>query len=188
MLQPQLVTEIINILNKNNIEYMLTGSFVSSLQGEPRLTHDIDLIINISQNEANKITDIFSKEIFYFDSDNIIEAVKDKTQFNIIALDGSGKIDFWLLTESEFDKSRFGRRIKKSFFNLDVLISAPEDTIIEKLYWSELSGGSQKHFCDALRVFEIQYDILDREYINFWVEKLLLNEIFIKLRKEAENI
>ena len=43
MLQPQLVIEVINILNKNNIEYMLTGSFVSSLQGEPRLTHDIDL-------------------------------------------------------------------------------------------------------------------------------------------------
>ena len=55
MLQPQLVIEVINILNKNNIEYMLTDSFVSSLQGEPRLTHDIDLIINISQNEANKI-------------------------------------------------------------------------------------------------------------------------------------
>ncbi len=44
MLQPQLVIQIINILSKNNIEYMLTGSFVSSLQGEPRLTHDIDLI------------------------------------------------------------------------------------------------------------------------------------------------
>ncbi len=188
MLQPQLVIEVINILNKNNIEYMLTGSFVSSLQGEPRLTHDVDLIINISQNEASKIIDVFSKDIFYFDSDNIIHAIKDKTQFNIIAIDGSGKIDFWLLTESEFDKSRFGRRIKKSFLNLDVFLSTPEDTIIEKLYWSELSGGSQKQFIDALRVFEIQYDILDMEYINFWVEKLLLNEIFIKLKKEAENI
>ncbi|MHB1336546.1 MAG: hypothetical protein ACYCXQ_11420 [Candidatus Humimicrobiaceae bacterium] len=54
-----------NILNKNNIEYMLTGSFVSSLQGEPRLTHDIDLIINISQNEANKIKCILILCILY---------------------------------------------------------------------------------------------------------------------------
>jgi len=188
MLQPQLVIEVINLLNKNNIEYMLTGSFVSSLQGEPRLTHDIDLIININQKEANKITDIFSKDIFYFDSDNIIQAIKDKTQFNIIALDGSGKIDFWLLTDSEFDKSRFSRKIKKSFFNLNILLSTPEDTIIEKLYWSELSGGSQKQFTDALRVFEIQHDLLDMGYIDFWVEKLLLKEIFLKLKKEAENI
>ncbi|MHB8278541.1 MAG: nucleotidyltransferase domain-containing protein [Candidatus Humimicrobiaceae bacterium] len=188
MLQPQLVIEVINILNKNNIEYMLTGSFVSSLQGEPRLTHDIDLIININQNEANKIISVFSKDIFYFDEDNIIHAIKDKTQFNIIAIDGSGKIDFWLLTDGEFDKSRFGRRIKKRFFKIDVLVSTPEDTIIEKLYWSELSGSSQKQFTDALRVFEIQHDILDMEYINFWVEKLLLNDIFIKLKKEAENI
>jgi hypothetical protein len=80
-----LVIEVINILNKNDIEYMLTGSFVSSLQGEPRLTHDIDLIINISQSEANKIISVFSKDIFYFDEDNIMHAIKDRTQFNIIA-------------------------------------------------------------------------------------------------------
>ena len=86
MLQPQLVIEVINILNKNDIEYMLTGSFVSSLQGEPRLTHDIDLIINISQSEANKIISVFSKDIFYFDEDNIMHAIKDRTQFNIIAI------------------------------------------------------------------------------------------------------
>ncbi len=188
MLQPQLVIEVINILNKNDIEYMLTGSFVSSLQGEPRLTHDIDLIINISQSEANKIISVFSKDIFYFDEDNIIHAIKDRTQFNIIAIDGSGKIDFWLLTDSAFDKSRFDRRIKKRFFNIDVLVSTPEDTILQKLYWSELSGYSQKQFIDALRVFEIQQDVLDMEYIDFWVGKLLLNDIFVKLKKEAESI
>ena len=64
-------------LNKNNIEYMLTGSFVSSLQGEPRLTHDIDLVIDISKSEANKMISVFSKDIFYFDEDNIIHAIKD---------------------------------------------------------------------------------------------------------------
>ncbi|MCL6087940.1 MAG: hypothetical protein M1475_05970 [Actinobacteria bacterium] len=187
MLQPQLVIDIINILNKNNIEYMLTGSLVSSLQGEPRLTHDIDLIININENEENKIADIFSKDIFYFDTDEIIQAIKNKTQFNIIACDGSGKIDFWLLTGSNFDKSRFTRRIKKIFFGIDVFVSTPEDTIIEKLYWSKLSGKSQKQFTDALRVFEIQYDILNMDYIKYWVDKLLLNDIFIELEKSREN-
>ena len=186
MLQPQLVIETISILNKNNIEYMLTGSFVSSLQGEPRLTHDIDLVINISQSEANKMISFFSKDIFYFDEDNIIHAIKERTQFNIIAIDGSGKIDFWLLTDGAFDKSRFNRRIKKRFLNIELLVSTPEDTIIEKLYWSELSGSSQKQFIDALRVFEVQHDILDMEYIDFWVEKLLLSDIYIKLKKEAE--
>lgn len=185
MLQPQLVIDVINILNKNNIEYMLTGSFVSSLQGEPRLTHDIDLIVNIEQIEANKILRAFSKDIFYFDEENVVNAIKDKTQFNIIAVDGSGKIDFWLLTDSDFDKSRFSRRIKEEFYGKDVFVSTPEDTIIEKLYWSKLSGNSQKQFIDALRVFEIQHDILNMEYIKYWVEKLLLNDIFIKLKKSS---
>ena len=188
MLQPRLVIEVINILNKNNIEYMLTGSFVSSFQGEPRLTHDIDLIININQNEENKIINAFSKDIFYFDEDNIIQAIKDKTQFNIIALDGRGKIDFWLLTDSEFDKSRFSRKIKEKFYGKEVFISTPEDTIIEKLYWSKLSGSSQKQFTDALRVFEIQQDILDIKYIKYWIEKLNLTDIFMRLINEIKNI
>jgi hypothetical protein len=188
MLQSKLVIGVIDILNKNNIEYMITGSFVSSLQGEPRLTHDIDLIVNIKQIEANKILKAFSKDIFYFDEDNIVQAIKEKTQFNVIAMDGSGKIDFWLLTDSEFDKSRFSRKIKEDFYGKEVFISTPEDTIIEKLYWSISSGNSKKQFTDALRVFEIQEDILDMQYIKYWVEKLLLTDIFTRLKNEIENI
>jgi len=35
----------LNILNKNQIQYFVTGSVASIVYGEPRLTHDIDLII-----------------------------------------------------------------------------------------------------------------------------------------------
>ena len=35
----------LNILNENNIQYFLTGFVASIVYGEPRLTHDIDLVI-----------------------------------------------------------------------------------------------------------------------------------------------
>lgn len=38
---------MISVLDVNGIEYMVTGSLVSSSQGEPRATHDIDLIVRI---------------------------------------------------------------------------------------------------------------------------------------------
>lgn len=34
-------------LTEKNIPYMLTGSLVSSLQGIPRSTHDMDIIVSI---------------------------------------------------------------------------------------------------------------------------------------------
>jgi hypothetical protein len=37
---------------------MLTGSVVSSLQGEPRSTHDIDIVVAIKRPSAKKLVDV----------------------------------------------------------------------------------------------------------------------------------
>ena len=42
MPQQELLKLVIARLDEAGIEYMLTGSLASSLQGEPRATHDID--------------------------------------------------------------------------------------------------------------------------------------------------
>jgi len=38
---------VVEVLQRAGVPYMVTGSLVSSLQGEPRATHDIDLIVQI---------------------------------------------------------------------------------------------------------------------------------------------
>jgi len=37
----------------------------------------------------------------------------------------------------------------------EIWVSSPEDTILAKLRWANLSGGSEKQFIDALRVYEV---------------------------------
>ena len=64
MSQFRLLEEIIKKLESSSIPYMLTGSIVSSLQGVPRSTHDIDVIISISEKDIEKIISNFSKEDF----------------------------------------------------------------------------------------------------------------------------
>ncbi len=44
MQDPNLFGIYLNILNKNQIQYFVTGSVASIIYGEPRLTHDIDPI------------------------------------------------------------------------------------------------------------------------------------------------
>jgi len=41
----------LKILNENMIQYMVTGSVASIVYGEPRLTHDIDLVIILHEKE-----------------------------------------------------------------------------------------------------------------------------------------
>ena len=55
MPQQELLKKVIQVLNKIDISYMLTGSLASSIQGEPRSTHDIDLVVYIPKSSIKKL-------------------------------------------------------------------------------------------------------------------------------------
>ncbi|MCL4377861.1 MAG: hypothetical protein M1409_05680, partial [Actinobacteria bacterium] len=165
--------------------YMLTGSIVSSLQGEPRLTHDIDIVIILDKTDVKKIINSFPSDRYYCNENAIIKAIDNREQFNVIDLDEGDKIDFWILTESDFDKSRFSRKQKKSFLGFGILVSSPEDTILEKLYWSKISGGSEKQTIDALRVDRKQLPKLDMTYLEKWAYRLGIMPLLKKIKSIA---
>jgi len=71
---------------------------------------------------------------------------------------------------------------------LKILISSPEDTILAKLRWAKLSGGSEKQFTDALRVYEVQYGKLDIDYLEQWVKILNIESLWKRLVYEAQTI
>jgi hypothetical protein len=176
MLQQELLAEVLDVLHQQQIEYMITGSLVSSLQGEPRTTHDIDIVVNIRPTQITSFIAAFSGERFYIDEDAVYEALKHHGMFNLIDTKSGDKVDFWIVTNSLFDISRFSRRILITALNLSMYISTPEDTIIMKLNWSKLSGKSRKQMDDALRVYELQFKILNMDYIQTWVQELELIE------------
>ena len=108
--------------------------------------------------------------------------------FNLLEAEHGDKVDFWILKEEPFDRSRFSRRNIEEINELKIQVSSAEDTILAKLNWAELSGGSEKQFGDALRVYEVQYQNLDSDYLESWVKKLNLAEIWKRLKKEAEIV
>ena len=188
MLQPKILIQIIELLNKNRIDYMITGSIVSSLQGEPRSTHDTDIVINIKQSAVQIFVESFPPPDYYVDESSIKEAISQNGMFNLIDTNEGDKFDFWVLTNDEFDLRRFKRKIKEKLFGTELNVSAPEDTVLAKLKWCKLSGGSNKQYTDALRVFEVQYEKLDMEYLKKWAEKLSVQDLYEKLIDEAEPL
>lgn len=188
MLQPKLLKKVLGILDENNIDYMVTGSLVSSIQGEPRATHDIDILVNISISAIPILVTSFPPPVFYISDTAIEEAIIQKTMFNLLDTTEGDKIDFWILTDDPFDQSRFSRKYKEHLLGLAMKISTPEDTIIMKLRWAEMSGGSEKQFTDALRVYEVQFARLDISYIELWAKRLKLQVIWQQLKQAAEPI
>jgi len=186
--QSDLLKKIVGILAAREIPYMLTGSLVSSIQGEPRSTHDIDIIISMHPSDIPGIVQAFPAKEFYLDHESITQALKNQGMFNVIDLREGDKVDFWMLTNSEFDRSRFSRRQKVELLGENIWISSAEDTILAKLRWSELCGGSRKHYLDALKVYEVQYPQVNMGYLTVWAQRLNLSARFNELIGEAKII
>ncbi len=188
MLQQKLLKKVVELLEENNIEYMVTGSIASSMQGEPRLTHDIDIVINISQISIPLFLNAFTIPDYYISEDAIIDAIKYKSMFNVLNNIDGDKVDFWILTNEDFDISRFARKQKIKMHSFCMNISNPEDTILSKLKWANLAGGSEKQFNDVLSVYELQFGVLNFNYIEKWVKILKVDELWQRIKNEANPI
>lgn len=165
---------------------MVTGSVVSSLQGEPRSTHDIDLVVVLRKSMVQKLVEAFPPPDFYLSEASILDAIDTGGMFNVIDANEGDKIDFWMLTDESFDQSRFSRKYAEGVMGFSIQVSSPEDTILAKLKWAQLSGGSEKQFADALRVYEVQYGKLDLDYLADWAETLNVESALKRLQDVAQ--
>lgn len=182
--QAKILKDITYFLDSSKIPYMITGSWSSIYYGRPRASHDIDFVVELQTEGVGKITEIFSRlpETFMIQPETIKEAIKNKSQFQAVHLPTMLKMDFWILTDEEFDKSRFLRRKRIRLFNQYMEMATPEDTIIQKLIWFS-KGEIEKHLIDAAFVLQIQGKKLDRKYLNQWINKLKLKKYFEMLKK-----
>ena len=186
MSQQELLKKVIRALESAGVEYMVSGSIASSLQGEPRLTHDIDLVVAIQEPKVGLLVSSFPAPDYYLDADTILDAIKQKRVFNLIDVNSGDKVDFWILTDEPFDVSRFKRKYAQEVAGIKIVVSSPEDTILMKLRWAKLSEGSEKQFVDALRVYEVQFEKLDIDYLKEWSKRLGINALFKKIQEQAE--
>lgn len=67
MSQAELLAEAIAALDSADVGYVLTGSLVSSLQGEPRATHDVDIVIEVDFRAVERLAVSFGAPRYYFD-------------------------------------------------------------------------------------------------------------------------
>ena len=62
MSQQELLSKLVDFLDQARIPYMLTGSIASSLHGEPRSTHDVDVVVVLDPESITKLLGAFSEK------------------------------------------------------------------------------------------------------------------------------
>jgi hypothetical protein len=170
--QLELLTHAVSALEDAGVSYMLSGSYASSLHGQPRATHDIDLVVELESRQVGALLRAFPETRYYFSREAIDAAVRERRMFNILDTEEGDKIDFWLLTDDAFDQERFARRVSVPFAGGSIRVSTPEDTILMKLRWAADSGGSERQTDDARRVYQVSTDKIDDAYLERWAASL----------------
>jgi len=167
-------------LESSGIPYMISGSIAANFYTAPRMTRDVDIIIEIGEMDAQKIFSLFSGD-FYVDLESVKDAIRQKQMFNIIHNEAIIKVDFIIKKDTEYRKLEFERRRSIVFGQERIDITSPEDLIISKLYWAK-DSLSDLQIRDVQNMLRTVPD-LDIGYIEKWVAKLGLEMVYRKANK-----
>ncbi len=168
----ELLSIIASACETLGIRYFITGSMATIAYGEPRFTNDIDTVIELPSSRAKALSEIFGSDEFYLSDTAVLSAIEHHSQFNLIHPASGLKVDFMVVPNTEFNRSRLTRaRDLPVLAGRTVKFASPEDAILMKLkYYQE--GQSEKHLRDIRSVLKIQNERIDFKYLEFWANRL----------------
>jgi hypothetical protein len=149
--QPTL-TKLVDVLDRLRIRYHLTGGITSVVYGEPRLTQDLDLVLDPDRVLVVKdeLLQALSAAGFHFSEPLAREAIQSRQMFQLIDVDQVIKLDLYVrcLIPGELDRS-----VREELFPGMVLpIVARADAALSKLVW--IHHGSHRSRRDLRRILE----------------------------------
>ncbi len=175
----EFVKKIAGRLDSAGIPYMMTGSIALALYARPRMTRDIDLVIECHPRDSEIIVQLFEPDC-YVDAESVRDAVANRTMFNIIPNEWIIKADFIVRKENEYRELEFSRRRRFRIDGKPVWAVAPEDLVLSKLYWSKDSSSDIQR--DDVRSIVQSVQDLDWFYVEKWAVNLGVQELLAEVK------
>ena len=164
-----LLQRICNSLDDNNIPYMVSGSIALNIYTIPRMTRDIDIVLELTEDRIDEFLTLFPDS--YFNKDTIKDEVKRQGMFNIIDHKTGFKIDFIVRKKTEYFNLAFKQRQRINELNTELWVISLNDLIIAKIIWIQ-DFQSQKQMYDNENL--LLNPEKDLNYIKKWCDKLKL--------------
>lgn len=146
---------------------MVTGSVASTVYGEPRLTLDVDLVVELDAERAEELLAAFPESEFYRPPLEMVrvECSRDsRGHFNLIHHETGMKADVYPAARDPLHRWGLAHRRRIPYGPGQVWLAPPEYVILRKLeYWRE--GGSEKHLRDVRAMLASDLT-LDRSFLD----------------------
>jgi len=171
----EVLKEVARRLGRARIAYMVTGSIAANFYTVPRMTRDIDIVVELSERDVGRFIPLFQTD-HYLDPKTVAEAVKAKGMFNLIQNEYVIKIDFVVRKESPYRRTEFSRRRRVAIDDRRIYIVAPEDLILSKLAWAK-DSRSEVQLTDVRNLFRSVRG-MNRRYLSRWARQLSVESLY----------
>jgi len=166
-------------LEQAGVPYMVSGSLALGYYAEPRMTRDIDIVVELDESSILKIVSAFAVD-FYCDEDAVRRAVATRRLVNLIHLESAYKVDLIVRKDSAYRLVEFQRRRRLLVGGVDVWLVTAEDLLLSKLVWAQ-EGGSDLQLRDAAALIA-SVPGLDWTYLAHWASALGVERTLEDLR------
>ncbi len=175
-----LLPRLVHLLDASGVPFMVAGSVASTTYGMARSTQDIDIVIdppNLATLES--LVKSMPSDAYYADLESARDAWRRRSMFNIVDFASGWKVDLIVRKNRAFSRAEFDRRVQTSLLDVPVFIASAEDTIVSKLEWSKMAGGSERQRRDVAGIVAARAGDLDCVYIERWILDLDLSEEWV---------
>lgn len=160
------------------IAYMLSGSMALAAYSQPRMTRDVDIVVELKPTDAPRIVDLFGGD-FACDLEEIQEAIARERLFNLIHFEKVVKVDFIVRKSTPYRLEEFSRRKKLRVGETDIWVVSGEDLILSKLAWAK-DSRSELQLRDVKGLTESLKD-LDVPYLRRWASELGIESLLAQV-------
>lgn len=160
----QFYNNLVIFLEESKSDYVIIGGLAVSVIGEPRMTHDIDLILSIPENNIQSFLKHVIDKGFGLDMQKELKRIERTGTFRFTM--GFFHADV-ILASSTFENSLFKRRQRIKLVDKKAYFPSPEDLIILKIM-----VGRDKDMLDAKSIVIRHKNKLDRKYLEEWTQQI----------------
>ena len=175
-MEQEFLSDLVARLEGTGVTYAITGSVASSLWGVPRTTHDVDVVVVLSEAEVGRMVAAFADR-YYVSEPAVRDAVTRASMFNVIDFGTGLKADLWVTKGDPFNESMLGRRRRVEIVpGREAYVGSPEDVLLHKLVWNQITP-SQRQLADAAGIVAVQEGKLDLAYMKAWAARQSTSDV-----------
>lgn len=106
---------VIAVLERLGIPYMVVGGFAAIFYGEPRLTLDVDIVVDMEWEHVTPFVAAFPIPEYYVSEEGIRDSLQRCCPFNVIQPATGAKVDLVPLPCDPFTRAAFRRRQRMEY-------------------------------------------------------------------------